>query len=284
MSKSLKAGLLNREHFREHFIGVDLATGRSMAGNTWIARLSQGAEGQWQVAELSSLKTYLTQKGLSTNPTLKLFELLLQHPNALIGIDASFGIPQSLMTQSTWEAWVQDFARLYPDADAFRQACQEASPPNKELKRQTDIEAKTPFSPYNLRHYRQTFTVVHDVLRPFLMAQKGSILPMQAPVPQKPWLVESCPASVLKTVMSKVPVYKGKTADCEKARQAIVEHLQGEFPFQISVEFQETILSQSGGDALDSLLIAWHLCRLWQTTPDIFDQKALPYLREGFVF
>lgn len=280
MSKSVKSSGLHRDQF----IGVDFATGRAMAGNTWIARLSQEAKGTWTLVELASLKTYMTQKGLSTNPTLKLFELLLQHPQALIGIDASFGIPASLMTHPTWEAWVQDFARLYPDAETFRRACQEESPPNKELKRQTDIEAKTPFSPYNLRHYKQTFTVLHDVLRPFLMAQKGSILPMQAPLPQKPWVVESCPASVLKTVMPNVPVYKGKTLNCENARQRILVHLQARFPFEVSVDFQETLLSQSGGDALDSVMIAWQLCRLWQETPETFHQKGLPYSREGFVF
>lgn len=268
---------------RSHFVGVDFATGKAMAGNTWLATIAE-IQGVWTLTHVSSLKDALTQKQLSTNPTLKLFESLLQHRQALVGVDASFGIPQGLHDYPTWLEWLDAFAQLYPSADAFRQACQQASPLGKELKRKTDIEAKTPFSPYNLRHYKQTFHVLHDVLRPFVMAQKGSVLPFMPMQAHKPCLVEACPASLLKTLFKKVPSYKGKEASHAEAKRLILDTVQGLFAVEVSSPLRDTLLTQAGGDALDSFLIAWHLCRAWQENPDTFVPKDLPYRLEGLVY
>jgi hypothetical protein len=268
---------------RTHFVGVDFATGKAMAGNTWVSMVAR-VGGVWTLVQASSLKSLMTQKSLSTNPTLKLFECLLQHRDALIGIDASFGIPQGLHDYPTWQAWLEAFPHIYPNADAFRLACQEASPQGKELKRKTDLEAKTPFSPYNLRHYKQTFHVLHDVLRPFVMSQKGGVLPFTGIQLNKPWLVESCPASILKTLFEKVPSYKGKEASHVEAKRLILKTLQALFAVELSSTLRDSLLTQAGGDALDSFIVAWHLCRSWQETPNVFVSKDLPYGIEGFVY
>lgn len=268
---------------RTHFVGVDFATGKAMAGNTWVSMVAR-VGGVWTLVQASSLKSLMTQKSLSTNPTLKLFECLLQHRDALIGIDASFGIPQGLHDYPTWQAWLEAFPHIYPNADAFRLACQEASPQGKELKRKTDLEAKTPFSPYNLRHYKQTFHVLHDVLRPFVMSQKGGVLPFTGIQLNKPCLVEACPASILKTLFEKVPSYKGKEASHAEAKHLILETLQALFAVELSSTLRDSLLTQAGGDALDSFIVAWHLCRSWQETPNVFVSKDLPYGIEGFVY
>ncbi|XVJ51480.1 MAG: DUF429 domain-containing protein [Vampirovibrio sp.] len=269
---------------RRHFLGIDLATGRQMANQTWLSHILE-RDGQWCLHSLASLKMQMTAKGLSTHPALKLFECLLQHADALIGIDASFGIPLALQPYKTWQAWLEDFPNINPTPEAFRLACQNASPLGKELKRQTDQEAKTPFSPYNLRHYRQTFTVLHDVLRPFVMAQKGSVLPMQAPLLHKPWVLESCPRSILNGLNLSVSPYKGKDASHQTAKAFILEALQDIFPVVVNAEQRDTLLTQAGGDALDSFMIAWHLCRQWQDNPEQFTTPlALPYTLEGYVY
>jgi hypothetical protein len=60
--------------------------------------------------------------------------------------------------------------------------------------------------------------------------------------------------------------------------------LQALFAVELSSTLRESLLTQAGGDALDSFIVAWHLCRLWQETPNVFVSKDLPYRLEGFVY
>jgi hypothetical protein len=210
----------------------------------------------------------------------------MQATHGIVGIDASFSIPLPLLKGRNWLEWVQAFPQLYPDAEAFRARLQSASPLGTELKRHTDVEAQTPFSPYNLRHYKQCFHTVNDLLRPLAMGQKASVLPMLLPDANRPWVVESCPASILRGVLNKKPPsYKGKTSQHTEARALLLRTLLEVYPVLLSDETQQLLLGTTGGDALDSFIIAWHLTRTWNTNPAMFHPPFdAVYLNEGKVF
>jgi hypothetical protein len=273
---------------RTGILGIDFASGKSMAANTWLCHIAlpDATQKEATVMELVSLKALLTQRQLSQNPGLKLFERIIQSGQSLIGIDASFALPQDLMAEPTWEAWVTAFASHYPDADTFRAKCQAASPAQTELKRKTDVESKTPFSPYNLRHYKQCHTLIHSVLRPLVMGGKASVLPMQAPHTQRPWIVEVCPAVILKSLFpKKAPAYKGGSVAHQEARAGILKVAQDAWPIPLTPTQVESLLEQTGGDALDAFLIAWHLHRAYTHTPTMFQERfGLPYILEGRVY
>jgi hypothetical protein len=271
---------------REGALGVDIATGKAMATNTWISYITFGTDTLPTLSECTSLKSLVTQRQLSQNPSLKLFERVVQASHGIVGIDASFSIPLPLLEGRHWMEWVQTFPQRYPDAETFRAKLQAASPMGTELKRHTDTEAKTPFSPYNLRHYKQCFHTIHDVLRPLAMGQKASILPMHPPDANRPWVVESCPASILRDVLNKKPPsYKGKTLQHAQARHELLETLLALYPVVLSDEQRQQLLETTGGDALDSFIIAWHLTRLWNQKPEVFHQTfKTPYIHEGRVF
>ena len=94
--------------------------------------------------------------------TQAVVELVRSTRAGVFGVDVPFGIPEGLFDVKDWSTLVSTFGERFPDADAFREACQQAS--ETERRRRTDEEAGTPFSPYNLRMYKQTYHAIRDVL------------------------------------------------------------------------------------------------------------------------
>lgn len=77
-----------------------------------------------------------------------------------------------------WEDFVRSFAERCSDPQHFKEACR-AADGGRELKRVTDKESHTPFSPYNLWLYRQTYFGIRDLLRPLVHDGLVSVLRMQ---------------------------------------------------------------------------------------------------------
>ena len=270
-------GTVSNLHQRHCFVGVDISGGAKPEKTTWLTkiRVANGVvptvEISASLAQLPSERSALLHK---TNPFLKLFEWIIQDAEAIIGIDASFSIPKALFTkEADWESWVMALPSSYPTADDFKEKCQ-AQANGKELKRQTDIEAKTPFSPYNLRHYKQTYTTLREVIRPVLMAGKASVLPFQPVAMGKPWMVESCPASILKRLGWDKVAYKGTQESHQFAREALLQQALKQFFVSVPVEIQQAYITNKTGDALDSFLIAWHLTQAWQADAGQFVNPA----------
>ncbi len=107
---------------------------------------------------------------------------------AAIGLDFPFGLPWPLLRgYGSWEAFLRAFPSRHESPEAFRAHCRARSG-GRELRRETDLAARTPFSPYNLRMYRQTWHGICDVLAPLVAAQAVCVPPMQPLQAGKPWL------------------------------------------------------------------------------------------------
>ena len=279
----------NQLHQRSCFVGIDISGGAKPEKTTWLTRIRvehgvvPTVEVSASLAQLPSERSALLHK---TNPFLKVFEWIVQDPEAIIGIDASFSLPKALFSkEADWETWVMAFPSSYATADEFREKCQTQAN-GKELKRQTDIEAKTPFSPYNLRHYKQTYTTLREVLRPVLMAGKASVLPFQPVAMRKPWIVECCPASILKRLGWDKTPYKGTQESHQFTRAALLQQALKQFFVNVPLEIQQAYLTNKTGDALDSFLIAWYLAQAWQANQSQFIQPSPSTIQalEGNVF
>jgi hypothetical protein len=116
--------------------------------------------------------------------------------HGVFGLDFPFGLPCQLLEESRWEDWVLSFAERYTSPEFFREKCR-TDAGGKELKRVTDETSHTPFSPYNLRLYRQTYFWYPRCIG-LAQAEAACIVPMQPATPGRPWLMEICPASTLK--------------------------------------------------------------------------------------
>lgn len=168
----------------------------------------------------------------------------------------------------------------YPDPGSFRQRCRTGGGA-RELKRRTDQETRTPFSPYNLRLYRQTYYGISRLLNPLIRDQQASVLPMQQPHPERPWLLEICPASTLKRGGLSTS-YKGRGR--RAARESILSALEdaGRLTIQAG-SVRQDILKNRCGDALDSVIAVDALFRALQRPAELLPAEPA-YRLEGYVY
>lgn len=171
------------------------------------------------------------------------------------GCDFPFGLHVSLVPEADFAAFLRAFPGRYPDAANFLAACRFAGR-ERALKRDCDLEARTPFAPHNLRVYRQTYHGIRDVLLPLVEGAGAVVVPLQTPVAGRPWLLETCPASALKRYGRYRP-YKGRTPAHRAVRASLLAWLVAEGVRVPGGALRQHYLDDVNGDALDSLIAAW---------------------------
>jgi len=203
----------------------------------------------------------------------------------VFGLDFPFGLPSKLIEANNWEEFVLSFGKRYHSPDCFKDVCLKAAH-GRELKRVTDQEAKTPFSPYNLRLHRQTYYGIRDVLASLVQDQLVCVLPMQRISLGRPWLFEICPASTLKQ-MGLRQAYKGHDKDKDKRaiRAHVLEGIEKAGPVIIKTSaLRSKILDDRHGDALDSVIAAFATFRALGNPACFSVPRASTYALEGYVY
>lgn len=230
--------------------GVDFS-GAARAGNLiWLAEAKLTGKG---LAILSCQRAAeLPEGGAERDSALAaLRAFIAATPDAIFGCDFPFSLPKKLISQQSWEAFLAAFTHRH--ADAFREHCRSQTA-GKEPKRVTDEEAGTPWCAFNIRLRHQTFHGLSGLLRPLVAAERAVVLPMQRAQADRPWIVETCPASVLISLKHRPP-YKGRKLRDNRA--ALVDELVRRNVFlPLSSEIRHRVIENSGGDALDSILAA----------------------------
>jgi hypothetical protein len=176
--------------------GVDFS-GASDAGKTiWLAGgIVHGAD--LRIDECTQAKDLPGSSASRDECLAALGRFIAGSGASAFGLDFPFGLPRPLVRQPSWQDFVLAFPDEYPRAEAFRESCRQAAG-GRELKRLTDRQSATPFSPYNLRLFRQTYYGIRDLLHPLVRQGAASVRPMQPVEPDRPWILEICPASTLK--------------------------------------------------------------------------------------
>lgn len=169
------------------------------------------------------------------------------HQGAACGLDFPFALQKEALVESDYATWLQNFVSRYPNSQKMKESGFGA-------RRATDIAAKTPFSPLNLRLYRQTYHGIGEVLAP-LRASGACVLPFDAPISQKIWLLEICPASLLKAEKLYLS-YKGKSDLQRRNREIIAREMAARTPFEWNLEMEKRAIDDTEGDALDAILAA----------------------------
>jgi hypothetical protein len=262
--------------------GIDFSADQHQAGShTWVT-VGRPVDGTLEVTECRPA-WQLPGSGKDRPGCMAgLRRFLAERPNLVAGLDFPFGLPRSLVPDGTWREFVLAFADRYPSAEAFRLACREATGPF-ELKRVTDRIARTPFSPYNIRVYRQTYAGIAELLAPLIREDAVRVPPMQAPADGKATLLEICPASCLLASRLRVP-YKGRGSELRAARAHILAEMLGARRVSLPPGLDSVLVDDPGGDALDSLIAA---VSVLETLPDIaHSAESVPEgaLVEAWVF
>ncbi len=198
------------------------------------------------------------------------------------GFDFPFGLPRDLVKENRWEDFVLSFPTCYASAEEFRRISYKAGG-NRELRRITDRKRRTPFSPYNLRLYRQAYFGICEILAPLVREHLVSVLPMQKVQPGKTWLLEVCPASTLKHEHLYSP-YKGMTRSHYNARVRILEWIEESCTTAIPKALRTAVLEDHQGDALDSIIAALATFRAINTRFIFSPVDHIASLMEGYVY
>jgi hypothetical protein len=260
--------------------GVDFSGAADAGKKIWIAR-GMTEKDVLLITECFQAKD-LAGSGTDRKQSLRaLREFIRNHKDSIFGLDFPFALPKALVKEHTWEEFVVSFEDRYKSPEEFRKICKLAGG-SKELRRFTDIEARTPFSPYNLRLYRQTYFGIRDVLGPLIRDTSVCVLPMQNPLPGRAWVVEICPASTLKRENLGLS-YKGRGEIKTTARARILEGIEKTGVLKIKDSaLRSTVLENPGGDALDSVIAAFATFKALRNG-FAFD-KTSPYAIEGWVY
>ncbi|PQV64700.1 hypothetical protein B1R32_104199 [Abditibacterium utsteinense] len=172
---------------------------------------------------------------------------IVRHEGAACGLDFPFALQQEALGEEDYATWLRNFPRRYADSQKMKESGFEA-------RRACELVAKVPFSPLNLRLYRQTYHGIAEVLAP-LRECGARVLPFDAPIPQKIWLLEICPASLLKREKLYLS-YKGKSDLQRQNREIIAREMATRTPFAWSEKMEKRALEDTEGDALDAVLAA----------------------------
>ena len=261
-------------------LGVDFSGAQDAGNKIWIARCV--SKGEALLIEKCFRIRDLPNSGTDLKSCLPaLMNLVESEANAAFGFDFPFGVPSRLIKERSWEEFVLEFPKKHKSPEAFRQTCREGSK-GQELKRQTDIESRTPFSPYNLRIYKQTYYGIREVLNPLVKSGLVCVLPMQRSVRGKPWLLEVCPASTLRKLGLNGFPYKGRAKIHERNRHYILEQVKEAVPVELDYpDIEGKIIADKGGDALDSVIAA---LAVFDTLNNNREPTQPEYPIEGYVY
>jgi hypothetical protein len=265
---------------RPFVYGVDFSGARDAGNRIWIAR--GVIKGDVLIIRGCFRAQEVPGSGKERERSFKaLRAFITAQKHGIFGMDFPFGIPSPLVKQHSWEEFVSSFDGTYRGPNEFRTMCMLASS-GRELKRRTDMDTQTPFSPYNLRVYRQTYFGIRDVLRPLIKDATASVVPMQKPLPDKAWIVEICPASTLKREHLRLS-YKGKGKQRKAARAVILEAIEKTgFLTVEEPSLRSGILGNPSGDAIDSVIAAFATFRALRNGLGFCN--TTPYSIEGRVY
>ena len=245
-------------------LGIDFS-GAALAGDKiWVARAQ--IEGDklvfHELQSAANLPGGAPQRGVALTA---LVEWIESFEAPICGFDFPFSLQSDELDLPNWRDWVSSIAERFADAEAFRAAY-------AGVRRATDVRAKTPFAPLNLRLYRQTYWGIARVLAPLL--RYGVIaLPFDEPRDDKSWLLEICPASLLKKHKLYFS-YKGKSDAQKENRERILSECETRFALEVSDEMKRTAIADAEGDALDAILSAVCVTRAlkandWKAKDDV---------------
>jgi len=271
---------MNAYHRKRTLCGVDFSGAQDAGKNIWIA-CGSILDDLILISECFPAKD-LPGSGQRRDQAIRALRAFIRKKrDCVFGLDFPFGIPRVLVAEESWEEWLAAFPERYTSPEGFERQCRLASN-GKELKRATDVETKTPFSPYNLRLYRQTYFGVRDVLGALVREKAVCVLPLQKPQDEKPWAIEICPAATLKIKNLSFP-YKGSGRDRMASRGKILRGMEKTGVLKVrKTSVRKRIVEDKGGDALDSLIAAYATFKA--LNHGLTSETRDPYAIEGKVY
>ena len=273
-------------------LGVDLSASASAAHRkTWITRatVTDGAVAIGQP---------FPARALPGEPRSRdaVFDALRQtiaepEPPAVVGLDAPFSLPEPIVTEPDWRAFLETVPDAFVDAEDFQMTCHRRTErvtdgDRKEIRRRCD-ERFDGLCPYNRFVFRITYYALRDLLVPLVRSGRAAAWPFQpGAATADRVLLETYPAAVLASRLAvRSTAYKDAHDDPAFRRAVLDRILTSDAvavdPHPAAAVLRSVIVDDAGGDALDSLLAAWAAAAWVRGDRPTADHRAPP--SEGFI-
>lgn len=232
--------------------GIDFSGASDAGRKVWIAS-GTVEDGELHLQRCRSAATLFgTTDREATHEAL--VDFLRDGGPTTVGLDAPFSLPGELVDADSWEAFVRGFDDRFDDPEEFRETCLERT--DDENRRRDADERVGGLCPYDIRVHKQTFYAIRDVLEPLL--DDVSVLPMHD-TGAKRTLLEVYPTAVLEQFALFAEGYKESSDRGARRRGRNFDGLERctgvEYADRESL--RETVVENSGGDALDAILAAY---------------------------
>jgi hypothetical protein len=262
-------------------IGIDFS-GSKLAGNKiWVATCE--IDSSRLIVKQCIPGAGLPSSGVERDRCLyALRGFIARQRGALIGMDFPFALHRRLVDDRDWVDFIMGFPKMFETPEKFYRTTHSLAK-GKELRRRTDIEAKSPFCANNLWVYLQTFYGIRDILRPLIADGLACVPPMQRPDRDRAIVIEICPASTLKRQGLYVR-YKGRSGRESRNRETILQRLDEIYGLSFgNCAMRSAILRDPGGDALDSIIAACATSR-YADEDGLRVASAREYAIEGYIY
>jgi len=259
-------------------LGIDFSGAANAGNHLWLAQIDSRSR---VVRSLLPAKNLPGGAQTRSEALKALVAELLRSEYSLIGADFPVTLPAPLMPEAPYPSLL-DWIGTFQTPQAFKTACNTVNE-GRELKRACDIEAKTPFSAYNLRLYRQTYWGLKSLVAPLCQSRSTSIAPVHLAPRARRVLIEACPASTLKAA-NLYRSYKGKAQEHRQHRQVILDWFIDNEELVLTKPIGQTIVDDPGGDALDALIAATTALQISETPDALLPRVGTPDAREGRVY
>jgi hypothetical protein len=205
--------------------------------------------------DLAAPRTPIRQQGRFDRRGLvrRIVELAGDGGRHLVRIDAPFGLPLETLRRAevepSWRAmaaWMAGFGSPRRWRSELRQA------DRKEPRRVCDHAFQTPMAPMNLRVFKQTWTLIAEVLGPLVEAgiRVEPVMPGESSVT----VCEGCPASLLRLLGWPDHGYKGHGEPPRRVRADLLQRL-GRTGVVVPRDMAEAAEADPEGDLLDAMLL-----------------------------
>lgn len=227
----------------EKILGVDFSGSKHPAKKIAIAEL--------ETKDLLRLKNIYLLSELKSleNPFALLVSIIAKFD--ITGLDAPLGLPYNSIDVASYEEFLNQFTNKFKTAD---QLYEHGKNFKKEPKREAERVAEVPFSAYNLRLYRQTWSAISQVVTPLVYEHSFSIA--GAIDHKNKILLEACPASYWKKIAQLSGPYKGKSTALHKERENKLNYLIRQEQLFVLKNQKEKIIQNTEGDLLDAVTCA----------------------------
>lgn len=278
--------------------GVDFSGARNAERNIWLAG-GPLEGGELHVETLGQAKDVLDGDPSGREATHEAFVAWLREREpAAVGLDFSFGVPALLAEAVTsgpadWTVFLDAFpSDDCPDADAFEDwgkalTHEHTSGERAFLKRETDGPVGAS-SPYGFIGSTITYYGVRDVLAPLVLGSDGgeavaTVAPMQTAAFEPPLtLLETYPAGALDRSGLQRDSYKGASATERAHRRENLDGLVESTGVSVTSEQRETVIENTGGDALDAVVAAAATLRAVESEFAVDTERYDE--REGYIY